>query len=137
MIGLPNQVTPYHYHRSKMEDIIHRGGGGKLCVKLYGSRGPHEQDKQSPVPLTVDGRNFTVPAGEVVRLGPGESISLFQGVFHEFWAEGSALLLGEVSMVNDDHTDNFFLNAPGRFPAINEDEEPLHLLVGDYGKYRG
>jgi len=37
-------------------------------------------------------------------------------------------------MVNDDHNDNFFLDAPGRFPKITEDETPLHLLVGDYGK---
>ena len=46
------------------------------------------------------------------------------------------MLLGEVSKVNDDHNDNFFLNKVGRFPVISEDEEPLHLLVGDYEKYR-
>jgi D-lyxose ketol-isomerase len=136
MIGLPGQVTPYHYHRSKMEDIINRGGAGRLCIRLYGSRGPRELDEKSPVPMAVDGRNYTVPAGTVIHLSPGESITLFQGVFHEFWADGGVLLLGEVSMVNDDHTDNYFLNAPGRFPEIIEDEPPLHLLVGDYEKYR-
>jgi D-lyxose ketol-isomerase len=36
-------------------------------------------------------------------------------------------------MVNDDHSDNFFLEELGRFPVIEEDEKPLHLLVGDYG----
>jgi D-lyxose ketol-isomerase len=84
----------------------------------------------------VDGRNFTVPVGTVVRLSPGESITLFRGIFHQFWAEGSSLLLREVYMVNDDHGDNYFLNAPGRFPDILENELPLHLLIGDYGKYR-
>jgi D-lyxose ketol-isomerase len=44
------------------------------------------------------------------------------------------LLLGEVSMVNDDHNDNFFEEKLGRFPIIEEDEKPLHLLVGDYKK---
>jgi D-lyxose ketol-isomerase len=34
MLGLPGQVTPYHYHKAKMEDIIHRGGGGDLCIQL-------------------------------------------------------------------------------------------------------
>ena len=136
LIGMPDQITPYHYHKSKMEDIIVRGGKGSFCVKLYASLGPHELDEKSKVPVSVDGRNFFVPAGTVIRLSPGESITLLQGVFHQFWAEGSQLLLGEVSMVNDDHADNFFLNAPGRFPEIIEDESPLHLLVCDYKKFR-
>ena len=53
-------------------------------------------------------------------------------MFHQFWSDDATLLLGEVSMVNDDHADNFFLEERGRFPSIEEDEKPLHLLVGDY-----
>ena len=136
MIGRENQVTPYHFHRSKMEDIINRGGDGRLCIQLYASLGPHELDEQSPVSVAVDGRNFTVPPGGIVRLSAGGSITLYQDVFHQFWAEGGMLLMGEVSMVNDDHTDNYFLEAPGRFPQIIEDELPLHLLVGDYALYK-
>ncbi|MDD3366556.1 MAG: D-lyxose/D-mannose family sugar isomerase, partial [Sphaerochaetaceae bacterium] len=34
--------------------------------------------------------------------------------------------------VNDDNTDNRFFEDVGRFPAIEEDEAPLHLLVSDY-----
>ena len=45
------------------------------------------------------------------------------------------VLAGEVSRVNDDHTDNRFLEKAGRFPAIEEDAPPLRLLVGDYDKY--
>ena len=134
MVGLPGQITPYHYHLGKMEDIIHRGGKGTFCIQLYASLGPNTLDEKGPVPVAVDGRNFTVPAGEVIRLSPGESITLFQGVFHQFWAEGSRLLMGEVSMVNDDHGDNYFLSAAGRFPEITEDEKPIHLLAGDYMK---
>lgn len=55
-------------------------------------------------------------------------------MYHEFWAEpgtGTAIV-GEVSKVNDDATDNFFLEAAGRFPGIEEDEPPLHLLCTDY-----
>ena len=134
MISGANQVALFHYHQSKMEDIIVRGGDGRLCIKVYASYGPHELDEKSQVPIAVDGRNYTVPAGSVIRLFPGESVTLFQGVFHRFWAEGSRMLLGEVSMVNDDHTDNYFLDDVGRFPEIIEDEKPLHLLVSDYGK---
>jgi len=45
------------------------------------------------------------------------------------------VLVGEVSAVNDDASDNRFLDAPGRFPEIVKDEDPLHLLVTDYSKY--
>jgi len=39
-----------------------------------------------------------------------------------------------VSMVNDDHTDNRFYREAGRFPPIEEDEKPLHLLAIDYAE---
>ena len=38
-------------------------------------------------------------------------------------------------MVNDDFTDNHFLEAVGRFADIVEDEAPLHLLYNDYKNY--
>jgi len=135
LIVKPGQVTPYHYHQSKMEDIINRGGGGTLNVKLYRSLDTRTLDEKSDVPVSVDGRNYTVKAGTIVSLGTGESITLQQGVFHSFWSDDAMLLLGEVSKVNDDHNDNFFVEKLGRFPDIEEDEEPLHLLVGDYAKY--
>ena len=136
LIVKPGQVTPYHFHRSKMEDIINRGGGGILNVKLYCSLNPRTLDTQSDVHVSVDGRNYTVKAGTVINLGTGESITLRQGLFHQFWSDDATLLLGEVSMVNDDRKDNFFLEERGRFPSIEEDEKPLHFLVGDYENYR-
>ena len=132
LIVRPKQVTPYHYHQSKMEDIINRGGEGCLNVQVYCSQGPKVLDKKSPVPVAVDGRHYTVDPETIIRLKPGESITLFQGIFHQFWCDNAFLLLGEVSMVNNDHTDNFFLEDRGRFSVITEDEKPLHLLVGDY-----
>lgn len=136
MILNPGQLTPYHYHQSKMEDIINRGGG-TLKVQVYGSKSERELDKTSPVPLSVDGRGWEVAPGTVVSLAPGESITLLPGVFHQFWGEGGKLLLGEVSMVNDDFADNFFLEPRGRFPAIEEDESPLYLLANEYPKSTG
>ena len=38
-------------------------------------------------------------------------------------------------MVNDDTRDNRFLEPLGRFPAIEEDEEPLYLLCNEYREY--
>ena len=56
------------------------------------------------------------------------------GIFHAFWAEDEDVVIGEVSAVNDDHTDNIFHEPQLRFPEIEEDEAPIHLLVSDYRK---
>ena len=77
----------------------------------------------------------TVPAGGVVRLEPGESITLVPYCYHAFWGERGRVLVGEVSLVNDDATDNHFHDKVGRFPTIDEDEPPVHLLVNDYERY--
>ena len=73
-----------------------------------------------------------LPAGGRLKLDPGESVTLVPGVWHAFWAESADVLIGEVSTVNDDLTDNIFAEPIGRFSQIEEDVEPAHLLVSDY-----
>lgn len=124
------QVTPYHFHWSKMEDIINRGGGD-LVVKVYNST-EDEQFADTDVDIYMDGRHFTVPAGSEVVIKPGESISIQTGMYHSFWAVGGKTLLGEVSKVNDDRVDNRFYEPTGRFPEIEEDEVPVYLLGNEY-----
>ena len=135
MIVEEMQVTPMHFHWNKMEDIINRGGGN-LVMELYGS---NEKEEFSTKPLVVmtDGIKRTVPPGGKVILTPGESICLEQGMYHKFYGEKGKgrVLVGEVSAVNDDTSDNRFFDPVGRFPDIAEDEKPLHLLVSDYPKY--
>lgn len=135
MIVGEGQVTPAHFHFVKMEDIIVRGGGN-LMVRVWNST-PDEQLADTPVTLSTDGVERRLPAGGLLRLTPGESVTLPPRCYHEFWGEPGhgRVLVGEVSRVNDDHTDNRFLKPAGRFPAIEEDEPPLRLLVGDYGRY--
>ncbi len=41
-------------------------------------------------------------------------------------------MVGEVSDVNDDKTDNCFYEQLGRFPEIIEDEEVLYYLCTEY-----
>ena len=79
-----------------------------------------------------DGMPRTVQAGGRIALAPGESVTLLPTVYHAFWGEGEDVLIGEVSTVNDDRTDNYFLDKLGRFPDIEEDEPPYRLLVKDY-----
>ena len=52
-----------------------------------------------------------------------------------FWGEGGDVLIGEVSTVNDDLTDNIFAEPVGRFSTIVEDTDPVHLLVADYDHF--
>ena len=54
------------------------------------------------------------------------------GVYHRFWCPDENVLVGEVSLVNDDRNDNKFYEPVGRFPKIDEDEEPIHLLCNEY-----
>ena len=44
------------------------------------------------------------------------------------------VLIGEVSMCNDDNTDNRFYEEVGRFPEIEEDEAPYRFLCNEYPK---
>ena len=128
-----DQVTPLHFHWRKVEDIINRGGG-QLVIQLYNSTA-EDGLADSEVVVSCDGVRRTVPAGGTVVLEPGESITLPTRLYHAFWGAGSKVLVGEVSLVNDDNTDNRFYQPVGRFPQIEEDEPPLHLLTTDYARY--
>ena len=133
MVVEDGQTTPLHFHWHKMEDIINRGGGN-LKLRLYPASANEDLVRTGELKISVDGSRRSMSAGDVVTLKPGESITLEQHCYHEFWGEGR-VLVGEVSLVNDDKRDNRFFQSIGRFPTITEDEEPLFLLVSDYGKY--
>jgi D-lyxose ketol-isomerase len=128
-----DQITPMHFHWRKTEDIIVRGGG-KLAIQLYNSTAD-EKLADSDVTVSIDGTRRTVKAGDTVVLSPGESITLTDHLYHKFWGAESRVLVGEVSLVNDDNVDNRFFDPVGRFPAIEEDEPPLYLLCNDYARY--
>ncbi len=135
MIVGEGQATPTHFHFRKMEDIINRGGGA-LEMRIWNAT-DDERLADTPVVVAMDGVRRTFAPGEKILLEPGESVTLPPRLYHTFTgaAGRGTVLMGEVSRVNDDHLDNRFLEPTGRFPKIDEDEEPLHLLVGDYGRY--
>jgi D-lyxose ketol-isomerase len=134
LISGEGQVTPMHFHWTKMEDIINRGGG-RLAIQVYNSAEDESLDRESGVSVSTDGVLRSLAAGSTLRLEPGESITLPPGMYHQFWGEGGTVLVGEVSLVNDDFRDNRFLETVGRFPQIDEDEAPLHLLTNDYVRF--
>ena len=128
------QMAPMHFHWSKMEDIINRGGGNVL-IRAYNSTDDGEFS-DTDVTVHCDGRAITVPAGTQVKLRPGESITVYRYMYHDFELEPGTgpVLLGEVSMCNDDENDNRLYEPVGRFPTIEEDEPPYRLLCTEYPK---
>jgi D-lyxose ketol-isomerase len=130
-----DQTAPMHFHRSKMEDIINRGGGNVLIRVYNGSKDGQRLD--TDVTVNTDGREYTVPAGTDIKLKPGESITINQYTYHSFAVEKGtgSVLLGEVSMTNDDENDNRFYQEIGRFPKIEEDEKPYRLLCNEYPRW--
>ena len=134
LISDEDQYSPMHFHHNKMEDIINRGGGN-LIVEVFNAT-EDDQLADTDVTVYIDGHTETVPAGTKIRITPGESITLPQRQYHAFWAEKGfgKVLIGEVSMVNDDNVDNRFYEQQGRFPTIEEDESPLYLLCNEYPK---
>jgi D-lyxose ketol-isomerase len=92
-------------------------------------------DQESPVNVPCDGVSRTLKPGGYLKLAPGESVTLLPGVWHAFWAEDGDTLIGEVSTVNDDLTDNVFAEPVDRFSTIEEDCDPHRLLVSDYPQW--
>lgn len=136
MISRQEQISPLHRHIVKTEDIINRGGA-TLAIEMFESDAQGNIDRKAKVPVMCDGIKTVLEPGGVLMLAPGESVTLRPGNWHKFWGEGGDVLIGEVSGVNDDLTDNIFEMDIGRFSDIEEDEAPTHLLVSDYDRWLG
>lgn len=127
-----SQYSPMHFHFHKMEDIINRGGGNVL-IRVYNADA-NEGFADTDVLVHTDGYAHTVPAGTQLRLCPGDSISITPYLYHDFTVEAGSgpVLLGEVSMCNDDNCDNRFYQPLARFSVVEEDEAPYRLLCNEY-----
>jgi D-lyxose ketol-isomerase len=136
LISRKDQLSPMHRHVVKAEDIINRGGA-TLVVELFGSDDNGNFAGGRGGTVWCDGMRRDFKPGEKLKFSPGESVTLMPGDWHAFWGEGGDVLIGEVSTVNDDETDNIFREPIGRFANIEEDEAPVHLLVSDYRNWLG
>ena len=127
------QEITYHFHRVKTEDIINRGGG-ILVLQLYNSTPEGKLDEVSDIHVKMDGIIRTLPAGAVVEIEKGNSITIEPGLFHRFFAKQGHgdLIIGEVSSINDDRADNVFLIQSHRYVQVVEDEEILYPLCNEY-----
>ena len=129
------QHLPKHYHVFKSEDIVNRAGGD-FFVELWNVDKTTGKALDTDVRVMMDGIERVFGPGEEIVVRKGESITLSPYVAHVFGPKpgtGDAII-GEVSKVNDDHTDNYFLDPVSRFADIEEDEPPANLLCNEYGK---
>jgi D-lyxose ketol-isomerase len=134
LISKRDQLSPMHTHVIKAEDIINRGGA-TLVIELFGSDAAGGFDGDTGGTVFCDGIRHDFAPGDKLKLAPGESVTLMPGDWHAFWGEGGDVLIGEVSTVNDDETDNIFREPIGRFANVEEDVAPTHLLVSDYARW--
>ena len=128
------QRLPKHYHVFKTEDIINRAGG-VLEVMLWNTDA-EGKELATDVTVFMDGIRRTFKAGEKIRVTQGNSITLTPHVAHIFGPEpGSGdIVVGEVSKVNDDTTDNYFMEPTSFFAKIEEDVPADHPLTNEYGR---
>jgi D-lyxose ketol-isomerase len=129
------QRTPHHYHVVKTEDIVNRGGA-RFVVELFTVDRAGRRLAER-VRVLKDATMIEIAAGGRVTLEPGESLVLEPYVAHAFWAEGGPTLAGEVSLVNDDATDNYFLPPPPSPPPIEEDAPMRYVTVRDHERLLG
>ena len=119
-----DQITPYHCHKEKKEDIICRWGILEIALK---------SDKPT-IRLQVNGEWRDIPTDVSFVLQAGERVTLTSGVRHSFWAKNNYAVVGEVSTANNDIDDNFFDDPSiGRFSVIDEDEPAIVKLVSEIG----
>ena len=128
------QRLPKHYHVFKTEDIINRAGG-VLEVMLWNTDAKGKE-LATDVTVFMDGIKRTFKAGEKIRVTQGNSITLTPHIAHIFGPEpGSGdIVVGEVSKVNDDTTDNYFMEPTSFFAKIEEDVPAEHPLTNEYGR---
>jgi D-lyxose ketol-isomerase len=129
----PGQVTPYHFHWCKTEDLINRSGG-RLAVELAWANDDEQSLSDKPVTVQVDGITRNLHPRQQLVLQPGESVTFPPRLCHQFYGypDDGTVLAGEVSSLNDDSMDNCFLGKPFRRTPIEEDESIKYLLNSDY-----
>lgn len=130
------QFLPNHYHVFKSEDIINRAGGD-ISVWLWNADPRSGRVLDTDVSVMMDGIPHVVRPGAEIVVKKGCSITLAPYIAHVFGPKiGSGdAVIGEVSKVNDDHTDNYFIDPVARFADIDEDEKPYRILCNEYVRF--
>lgn len=133
MVVQAEQVTPWHFHWMKTEDLLNRGGG-RLEVELAWAGEDEKSFEEREVRVQVDGITRVLPPGGKLILEPGESVTIPPKLCHQFCGHkgDGRILAGEISSLNDDTIDNCFMGLDATRTDILEDETPKFSLTGEY-----
>jgi D-lyxose ketol-isomerase len=129
LLAEDGQRTPHHYHVVKTEDIVNRGGARFVVELIKVDRAGVTLNERFRV--LKDVKTLDLSPGARVVLEPGESLTLEPFIAPAFWAEGGQTLAAEVSLVNDDATDNYFLPALPALLPIEEDAPRRFVTLRD------
>lgn len=132
------QFLPMHYHVFKSEDIINRAGGD-IAVRLWSVDRATGKATDGDVAVMMDGIRHVFAPGEEFVVSKGCSVTLAPYMAHVFGPKAGTgdAVIGEVSKVNDDHADNYFLEPVARFADIEEDEALYRVLCNEYSRVLG
>jgi D-lyxose ketol-isomerase len=131
MFAKANQLTIMHCHKKKQEDIICRAGTFAIRLAARDDRWNVNRNG-AEVRVLLNREEKMVPSNGVLYLRAGERITLYPGVYHEFWPVSDYAIIGEVSTANDDQHDNFFENPDvGRYEPIEEDVPAIERLLSE------
>ena len=89
-----------------------------------------QNENINEIKVLVDGEIVKIKPRQPLILKRGQSVTVERNIYHKFYAvKGTGMVMaGEVSQVNDDNNDNYFLEPLGRFTDIEENEEAIHPL---------
>ena len=126
------QKSPIHYHGQKTEDIINHYGG-TIIVNLW-KKTKRNRLSRTNVTASLDGFQITFKAGEGIPLLTGSSITIKSNLYHQFYAKkkNGPVVSIEIGSVNNDLSDNYWLEKVKRFPKITEDTKKRYLLCSEY-----
>ena len=125
------QVTPFHYHASRMVDTLTEAGR-EARWWFHFTFHPRRRTRGNPSLCFLRWSSVSCRRGRCGDAGSGQSVTLPPFLYHTFYAVDGDALIGEVSSLNNDDTDNFFLDKLPRYPAVVEDEAPTRLLCTEY-----
>jgi hypothetical protein len=131
MFSQVHQVNPMHLHRAITSDLANRGGGD-LVIQLYNAGARGGLDEESRVPIHVNGIFYNIRAGGLIRLAPGDSITLPPGLCHKSWPEKAGCLIGEIATPGNPNADTHYVDTEPGPMEIEEDEPALFVLCHEY-----
>lgn len=130
------QHLPMHCHHIKTEDIINRGGG-IMTMQFFNSLPDGSVDRDRDVEFLSDGLKMRCHAGASLEITSGNSVTIPPRLYHIIGVKphNGDLVAGEVSSINDDNSDNYWVEAVSRFSQVEEDEPPLYPLCKEYERW--